>query len=174
MSGLANQSGHFLFDQPQFRGTSMSDPQPVPAGQPNPTPNAAAAAPATPPAAAAPGAAVPAAAPEGVALISIDDFFKTKLVTGEVISAVAHPKADRLLILQVKVGERTKQIVSGIRKFYQPEQMVGKTIIIVDNLQPTKLRGEDSAGMLLAVSTPDGNLRLVTTDGPAASGLEVK
>lgn len=118
--------------------------------------------------------AAPAApAPAGVALISIDDFFKTKLATGEVISAVAHPKADRLLILQVKIGERTKQIVSGIRQFYAPEQMVGKTIIVVDNLQPTKIRGEESFGMLLAVRLPEGGLRLVTTDGPAPSGLGV-
>src|SRR6185295_4741218 len=118
----------------------------------------------------APAAAVPA----GVALISIDDFHKVKLATGEVISAVAHPKADRLLVLQVKVGEETKQIVSGIRQFYAPEQLVGRTIIVVNNLQPTKLRGEMSSGMLLAVTLPDGGLRLLTTDGPAPSGLQVK
>lgn len=126
------------------------------------------------PAAPAAPAAAPAAPAEGVALIGIDDFFKTKLVTGEVLSAANHPKADRLLILQVKVGDRTKQIVSGIRLFYSAEQMVGKTIIVVDNLMPVKLRGEDSQGMLLAVSLPEGGLRLVTTDGPAASGLTVK
>ncbi|HYF51808.1 MAG TPA: hypothetical protein VEJ63_20495 [Planctomycetota bacterium] len=142
----------------------MSDPQPNP---PSPAPTPGATPPVAPPAAAAP------AAPPGVALISIDDFFKTKLVTGEVIKAEAHPKADRLLVLQVKTGETTKQIVSGIRQFYTPEQMVGKTIIIVNNLQPTKLRGVDSFGMLLAVRLPDGGLRLVTTDGPAPSGLEV-
>lgn len=116
----------------------------------------------------------PPAAPEGVALISIDDFFKVKLATAEVVACAAHPKADRLLILQVKLGERTKQIVSGIRQWYSPDQMVGKTIIVVDNLQPAKLRGEESNGMLLAVSQPDGNLRLVTTDGPSLSGLQVK
>jgi methionyl-tRNA synthetase len=141
----------------------MSDPIPP---STNPTPSA-------PVPAAAPAAPAPAAVPPGVALISIDDFFKVKLVTGEVISAIAHPKADRLLVLQVKVGEQTKQIVSGIRQFYTPEQMVGKTIIVVNNLQPTKLRGEDSFGMLLAVRLPDGGLRLVTTDGPASAGLEV-
>lgn len=111
--------------------------------------------------------------PEGVVLIGIDDFHKVKLVTGEVASAVPHPKADRLLILQVKVGAETKQIVSGIRQFYTPEQMLGKTIIVVNNLQPSKLRGEMSFGMLLAVRLPEGGLRLVTTDGPAPSGLEV-
>jgi methionyl-tRNA synthetase len=143
----------------------MSDPVPA-----NPNP-----APATPPAAPAAAAPVPGAAPapEGVALISIDDFFKTKLVTAEVVQAEPHPKADRLLVLQLKVGDKTKQIVSGIRQFYTPEQMIGKTIILVDNLQPTKLRGVDSFGMLLAVRTPEGQLRLVTTDGPATSGLAV-
>ncbi|HYG77681.1 MAG TPA: hypothetical protein VEK08_21930 [Planctomycetota bacterium] len=147
----------------------MSDPVPA-----SPAPGAPAPVPATPVPAAAPApAVVPEAAPAGVALISIDDFFKVKLVTGEVVSATAHPKADRLLVLQVKIGEQTKQIVSGIRQFYAPEQMVGKTIIVVNNLQPTKLRGVDSFGMLLAVRLPDGNLRLVTTDGPAQSGLEV-
>lgn len=147
---------------------------PVGLGSPN-APEAAGAAvgAAVPVAPVAPVIPVP-AVPEGVALISIDEFFKTKLVTGEVISATAHPKADRLLILQVKIGERTKQIVSGIRQYYSAEQMVGKTIIVVDNLIPTKLRGEDSNGMLLAVSQPEGGLRLVTTDGPSASGLTVK
>lgn len=138
-----------------------STPPPAPIPAPVPAPGAPAAAPAAAP------------APVGVALISIDDFHKVKLATGEVISAIAHPKADRLLVLQVKVGEKMKQIVSGIRQFYAPEQMVGRTIIVVDNLQPTKLRGEDSFGMLLAVRLPDGGLRIVTTDGPAPSGLEV-
>jgi methionyl-tRNA synthetase len=113
------------------------------------------------------------AVPEGVALIGIEDFAKVKLATGEVVAAVPHPKADRLLILQVRVGEIVKQIVSGIRQFYTPEQMLGKTIIVVNNLQPAKLRGEPSNGMLLAVRLPDGGLRLLTTDGPAPSGLEV-
>jgi methionyl-tRNA synthetase len=96
-----------------------------------------------------------------------------KLVTAEIVSAVAHPRADKLVIMQIKIGERTKQIVAGIRKFYAPENLVGKTIIVVDNLQPVKLRGEDSFGMLLAVSLPDGSLRLLTTDGPAPSGMPV-
>jgi len=148
----------------------MSDPVPVSTPAPeSPAPPAASVPPAALPLAAAPAAPVV----PGVALISIDEFHKVKLATGEVISAVAHPKADRLLVLQVKVGEQTKQIVSGIRQYYTPEQMVGKTIIVVNNLQPTKLRGEESFGMLLAVSLPEGGLRLVTTDGPASSGLNV-
>ncbi len=110
---------------------------------------------------------------EGVALIGFDDFSKVKLVTAEVVDVTLHPKADRLLILQLKIGERSKQIVSGIREFYTPESLVGKTIILVDNLKPAKLRGEPSEGMLLACSLPEGGLRLLTTDGPAQSGLSI-
>ena len=133
---------------------NTSAPPPAPQGGPPP-------APAVPPAPAAP------------ALISIDDFFKIKLATAEVVEAKAHPKADRLLLLTVKIGERTKQIVSGIREWYTPEAMLGKTVIVVDNLQPAKLRGETSEGMLLAVKLPEGGLRLLSIDGPAASGLAV-
>ena len=143
----------------------MSTPSPVPT--PNPVPPTVGA---TPIAAPVPP---PVEVPVGVALITIDDFFKVKLATAEVVEAINHPKADKLLILSLKVGEKTKRIVSGIRQFYAPEQMVGKTVIIVDNLQPAKLRGEVSEGMLLAVRLPDGALRLLTTDGPAGSGLEV-
>jgi len=120
-------------------------------------------------------------------LISIEDFGKVKLVTAEVVSASEIPKADKLLCLQVKVGGEFKQIVAGIKQYYSavrtpprngvdddsgPPCIVGKTIIIVNNLQPTKLRGCDSNGMLLAVRTPEG-LKLLTTDGPCPSGLPV-
>ncbi|MBI3828758.1 MAG: hypothetical protein HY291_04535 [Planctomycetes bacterium] len=144
--------------------TRMSDTPAAPA----PAPSGA-----TPPPAAGTAPASAAPAPVGVALIGIDDFAKVKLATAEVVAAEPHPKADRLLILNLKVGEKTKRIVSGIREFYSPEQMVGRTVIVVDNLQPAKLRGEVSEGMLLAVRLPEGGLRLLTTDGPAPSGLSV-
>lgn len=120
----------------------------------------------TPPAAAAD-------APAGVALVKFEDFQKIHLRTAEVLEAADHPKADRLTILKIKVGEKTKQIVAGIRQFYPPEQLVGRTIIVVDNLEPARLRGEASEGMLLAVRLPEGGLRLLQPDGPAPSGLEV-
>ena len=127
-------------------------------------------------------------------LISIDDFGKVKLMTAEVIAAEEIPKADKLLKLTVKLGggpdqeARVKQIVAGIKQHYGakptpppngvddesgPPCIVGKTIIIVDNLQPTKLRGVESNGMLLAVRTPSGELSLLTTDKPVPSGLKV-
>lgn len=148
-------------------------PDPIPAAPPLPEPQTPGA-PATAPQPASPQPSAAQAVPEGVALIGVDDFFKVQLRTAEVLSVVPHPKADRLLILQIKVGDETKQIVSGIRQYYTPEQLVGKTIIVVNNLQPAKLRGETSNGMLLAVTLPDGaGLRLLTTDGPAPTGLKV-
>jgi len=139
---------------------------------PDPVPPPAAPAPVPPPPPPPPPPAAP-APPPATEMLSFDEFKKMKLVTAEIVSAVAHPKADKLVIMQIKIGERTKQIVAGIRKFYLPEQLVGKTIIVVDNLHPVKLRGEDSFGMLLAVTLPDGGLRLLTTDGPAPSGMPV-
>lgn len=106
-------------------------------------------------------------APEEVPLISIDDFSKVRLKTAQIISAALHPKADRLLVLQLQVGDKSKQIVAGIRQDYPLESLAGRTIIIVDNLKPTSLRGQESNGMLLAVRTPTG-LRLLTVDGPTA------
>jgi methionine--tRNA ligase beta chain len=151
-------------------------PDPIPPAEqpqvPAPPSPPAAPQPPIPPAALAPPAAAP-PAPEGVTLVTFDEFKRIRLVTAEVVSAVAHPKADRLVILQVKIGETSKQLVAGIRQFYAPETLVGKTIIVVDNLQPAKLRGEMSNGMMLAVSLPDGGLRLLTTDGPAPTGLRV-
>jgi len=133
-------------------------PSPAPSPSPSPAPGG--------------GAPVPAAAP-GVAWLSFADFQKVRLRTAQVLEALPHPKADRLTILKIQVGEKTKQIVAGIRQYYTPEQLAGRTIIVVDNLEPAKLRGEPSEGMLLAVRLPDGGLRLLTTDGPAPSGLEV-
>jgi methionine--tRNA ligase beta chain len=130
--------------------------------------------PPTPAPAPAPGGGTPApAAAPGIALLSFADFQKVHLRTAQVLEALPHPKADRLTILKIQVGEKTKQIVAGIRQYYTPEQLAGRTIIVVDNLEPAKLRGETSEGMLLAVRLPEGGLRLLTTDGPAPSGLEV-
>ena len=154
----------------------MSNPTPSPV--PNPPhgsvpPESVKAHAPLPPAGAPVAGTAPAEVPVGVALITIDDFARVKLATAEVIAAINHPKADKLLMLTLKVGEKSKRIVSGIRQFYSAESMVGKTVVIVDNLQPAKLRGEVSEGMLLAVRLPEGGLRLLTTDGPAPSGLDV-
>ena len=131
----------------------------------------------------APDAAAPAPAPatatgsdsgpEG--LITIDDFAKVQLRTAEILDARRHPKADRLLVLQLAVGEERRQIVAGIAEHYQPEDLIGRRVVIVANLKPAKLRGEVSQGMLLAASDSAGRLSIVsplTADFP--SGCEVR
>jgi len=84
--------------------------------------------------------------------ITIEDFDKLDLVVGEILEAKSHPKADKLLVFKVNIGTEVRQIVSGIAKFYKPEELVGKKVIVVKNLKPIKLRGEDSCGMLLCAS----------------------
>jgi methionyl-tRNA synthetase len=102
-------------------------------------------------------AAVPAeAAPEGIAKISIDDFVKVELRVAQVKVAERVPKADKLLRLEVDLGDHTRQIVAGIAEAYSPEALVGRKIVIVANLQPRKLRGLESNGMLLAASLEGG------------------
>ena len=119
------------------------------------------------------------AAPEGVTYCTFEDFCKVKLTVAEVLEAKPHPNADKLLVLQLALGERRKQICAGIRAWYAPESLTGKRIIVVDNLEPRKLRGELSEGMLLAThdnNGPEGAERVVllTTDLPdVASGSTV-
>lgn len=103
--------------------------------------------------------------------IAIDDFNKVELKVGEILSCKKHPKADRLLISQVKIGEETRQIVSGVADSHTPEEMTGKHVVVVTNLKPAKLRGERSEGMIL-FATVDGKHEFVTTDAP--DGSEVR
>jgi len=105
--------------------------------------------------------------PEGI--ISITDFAKVKLITAKVIQAEKVPDAEKLLKLQVDAGSEKRQIVSGIAGFYTPEELIGKTIVLVANLKPAKIRGVESYGMLLAAKNGD-NLRLVTVDAPDFPG----
>lgn len=101
--------------------------------------------------------------------ITIDDFDKLELRVAKVIKAEKHPKADRLLVLQLQVGQETRQVVSGIAQHYKPEDMVGKSIILVANLKPVKLRGVESQGMILAASN-DKKLVLGILDGDIPTG----
>ncbi len=105
-------------------------------------------------------------------MITIDDFAKVDLRTALVLAAEPHPNADRLLVLRIRLGEEERQLVAGIRQHYAPEALVGKTIVVVANLQPAQLRGVESQGMLLAVRDGDA-VRVLTPDGPAGSGLRV-
>lgn len=97
--------------------------------------------------------------------ITIDDFDKLDLVVGEILEAKKHPKADKLLVFKVNIGSEVRQIVSGIAKFYDPSELVGKKVVVVKNLAPIKLRGEDSCGMLLCACTKDDtSLELLNVD----------
>ena len=97
--------------------------------------------------------------------ITIDDFEKLELVVGEILEAKKHPKADKLLVFKVNIGTEVRQIVSGIAKFYNPDELVGKKVIVVKNLKPISLRGEESKGMLLCGSDEkDSYLELVNID----------
>lgn len=95
--------------------------------------------------------------------ITIDDFAKVDFRVAEVISCEKHPKADKLLVLQLKVGKDQRQVVSGIAQWYKPEELVGRKVILVANLKPVKLRGVESNGMILAASKGD-RLELVSAD----------
>lgn len=108
----------------------------------------------------------------GQELISIDDFSKVQLKTGKVLSVEKHPDADKLLVLKVKVGNETRQIVSGIAKYYTPETLTGKMVVVVANLKPVKLRGVESQGMILAASSKK-DLNIVTIDGSLGDGVTV-
>jgi len=105
-------------------------------------------------------------------LISIDDFDKIDLRVAEVVKVEKHPDADKLLILQLKLGEETRQVVSGIAKYYEPKDLVGKKVVMVYNLQPVKLRGVDSYGMILAAQKGK-KLTLVSTLEDLASGAKI-
>ena len=103
----------------------------------------------------APVPAAPATAESATPMITFDDFAKLDLRVGRVIEAKDHPNADKLLVLKVDIGSRQVQIVAGIRAHYQAADMVGRQIVVVANLAPRKMRGEESQGMLLAASNDD-------------------
>ncbi len=106
--------------------------------------------------------------------ITIDDFSKIQLVTGEVIASENVKGSKKLLKNTVKLGEETRTILSGIAKFYTPEEMVGKKVVVVANLAPRKMMGEVSHGMILCAEDSRGNLSLVTDDKEFPSGAGVR
>ena len=112
-------------------------------------------------------------APAAEGEITIDDFAKIDLRVAKILSAERVPKTDKLMKLQVQLGEEERTIVSGIAQYYTPEELVGRNVIVIKNLKPTKLRGIMSYGMLLAASDGEGNL--VLADAPnIKSGSKVK
>ncbi len=105
--------------------------------------------------------------------IGFDDFMKMQFQVGEIIACEAVEKSKKLLCSQVKIGSQVKQIVSGIRKYYSPEEMVGKKVMVLVNLKPAKLAGVLSEGMLLCAEDAEGNLALMTPEKAMPAGAEI-
>lgn len=98
--------------------------------------------------------------------IQYDDFAKLDLRIATVLECKPHPNADKLLVLQIDLGTEKRQICAGLRLHYQPEQLIGKQIIVVANLEPRTMRGEPSQGMLLAATDP-ATMKVIVV-GPTA------
>ena len=107
-------------------------------------------------------------------LISYEDFLKTELKVTEIIEAEKIEKSKKLLKLKVKLDDETRQVIAGIALSYDPENLVGKKVILVANLQPAKLMGEESNGMILAVEKDDGKLEVVSVDRTVSNGTRVR
>ena len=105
-------------------------------------------------------------------MINIEEFRKLELRVGVVKSAEAHPNADRLLVLKVDLGTEERQIVAGIRAHYQPEDLVGKQVVVAANLEPAMLRGVESQGMVLAASD-EGRVVVLSPEKAVAVGSKV-
>ena len=108
---------------------------------------------------------------KGCALIGIDDFLRVELRVAEILSAEPVPKAKKLLKLRVSLGDEERQVVSGIAKFYTPEQLVGKKVVLVSNLKPATLCGVESCGMLLA--SGEEQVRVIFLDPETPNGERI-
>jgi tRNA-binding protein len=117
-------------------------------------------------------AITPASPPAAPELVSIADFKRLDLRVARVLEARPHPNADKLILLRVEVGDQQKQIIAGIRQWYAPETLVGRLIIVVNNLQPAMLRGEESNGMLLA-ATSGGQVIFLTPERDCLPGSKI-
>ncbi|MCX7926638.1 MAG: methionine--tRNA ligase subunit beta [Candidatus Omnitrophica bacterium] len=106
-------------------------------------------------------------------MVTIEDFKKLELKVAKIIDVKDHPQADRLYVLTIDCGGQIKQIVAGIKNSYSKESLLGRQIVIVDNLEPAILRGVESQGMLLATSDEKG-ISLIAPDRQVALGSKVK
>jgi len=106
-------------------------------------------------------------------MITYDDFIKLDIRTGKVVTAEKVAGADKLLMLQIDLGTEIRQVVAGIAQQYAPEQLIGKDMVLLVNLEPRKIRGVESNGMILA-ATVDGAPVILTTEKPVPAGSIVK
>lgn len=108
--------------------------------------------------------------------VSFDDFLKLDLRVGKITEIKDHPNADKLLVLSVDVGDEQRTLVAGLKPYCSPEELLGKEVIVVMNLEPRKVRGVESRGMLLAAGyEQDGQqqVTILTTDGPVPPGASI-
>ena len=110
---------------------------------------------------------------EPKAEITFEDFGAMQFQVGEIVSCEAVPKSKKLLCSQVRVGSQVRQIVSGIRKNYSPEEMVGKKVMVLVNLKPARLAGVLSEGMILCAKDAEGNLAIVSPEKEMPAGAEI-
>lgn len=106
-------------------------------------------------------------------MISLKQFQELDLRTAQILQVKPHPNADRLYVLEIQVGSERKQIVAGIKLHYSAEELVGKTIAVVNNLEPAQIRGIESHGMLLAANEGE-KIVLLTPDRPIGSGVQIR
>ena len=111
---------------------------------------------------------------EAMPEISIEDFAKLQIQVGEIVSCEAVKKSKKLLCSQVKIGSKTRQILSGIKQWYSPEEMPGKKVLVITNLKPAKLAGLVSEGMILCAEDDQGRLSLVSPEGEVSCGAQVR
>jgi methionine--tRNA ligase beta chain len=105
-------------------------------------------------------------------MISIEEFQRVELRVATVTSAEPHPNADKLIVLRIDLGAEQRQILAGIRNHYTAEELVGKQVVVVANLETAKLRGMESQGMLLAASD-EGRVIILTPEKPVQAGSKV-
>ena len=106
-------------------------------------------------------------------MITFEEFKKLELIVAEIKEVKDHPNADRLYVLKVNTGKEEKQIIAGIRQYYTKEQLAGRKVVLVNNLQPAVIRGEESNGMILAASDEQG-ISLLGADRDVMVGSVIK
>jgi len=106
-------------------------------------------------------------------MITYEDFKKLELKVAKITEVKDHPNADKLYVMIIDLGDKTKQIIAGIKGFYNKEDLLGRQIVVIDNLEPVKLRGEESQAMLLA-SQDENGIAIISPDKEVKAGSIVK
>lgn len=106
-------------------------------------------------------------------MINLEDFKKLEIKIAKIKEVNDHPNADRLYVIVLDIGDKTKQVVAGIRAYYKKEDLIGREVVLIDNLEPAMLRGVESQGMILAASDDKG-ISIITPDREVMAGSAVK